>query len=151
MAQKIIDAFGGDVNGKRIGILGTAFKPNTDDVRDSPALVIIPLLQEAGADIAAYDPAAMAQTKQHITAVDWKKDAYGVAAKADALVIITEWNEFRALDMRKIRDSLKEKRLIDLRNIYKPAEMEALGFHYVSIGRPEVKGQKAVLKEVSAG
>ena len=151
MAQKIIDAFGGDVNGKRIGILGTAFKPNTDDVRESPSLVIIPILQEAGADISAYDPAAIEQTKKHITAVDWKKDPYAVADKADALVIITEWNEFRALDLRKISEILKEKRLIDLRNIYKPAEMEALGFHYVSIGRPEVKGQKAVLKEVSAG
>ncbi|MEC7028080.1 MAG: UDP-glucose/GDP-mannose dehydrogenase family protein, partial [Pseudomonadota bacterium] len=106
MAQKIIDAFGGDVNGKRIGILGTAFKPNTDDVRESPSLVIIPILQEAGADISAYDPAAIEQTKRYITAVDWKKDPYAVADKADALVIITEWNEFRALDLRKISEIL---------------------------------------------
>lgn len=151
MAQKIIDSFRGNIEGKRIGILGTAFKPNTDDVRDAPSLVIIPLLQEAGADIAAYDPEAAEQTKQFVTAVDWKKDPYAVADKADALVIITEWNEFRALDMKKISTMLKSKRLIDLRNIYKPSEMEALGFHYVSIGRPEIKAQKVDLKEVSAG
>lgn len=144
MAQIIIDACEGDVKGKKIGVLGVAFKPNTDDVRDAPSLVIIPALQAAGANIAAYDPAAMDEAQKHLSDVDWCKDAYQVAQDADALVIITEWNEFRALNLGRIGEVMKEKRLIDLRNIYKRMEMKTLGYHYVPIGRPEVSQDDAV-------
>ncbi len=138
MAERVIQACGGDVKGKRIGVLGVAFKPNTDDVRESPALTIIPLLQEEGAHIAAFDPAAMDEAQEHLEDVEWCADAYGVAKDADALVIITEWNEFRGLDLDRIEDLMKEKRLIDLRNVYKVEEMKGRGFHYVSVGRDEV-------------
>jgi len=152
MAERIIAACGGDVSGKRIGILGVAFKPNTDDVREAPSLAIIPILQEAGASIAAFDPAAMEQAKKYLNDVDWQKDPYDVAEDADALVIITEWNEFRALDLERIGELMKEKCLIDLRNIYKLSEMRESGFHYISVGRAEVKPKKtASLREVSNG
>lgn len=138
MARRIIDACGGDVKGKKIGILGVAFKPNTDDVRDAPSLVIIPELQKAGAIVMAHDPEAREEADKHLSDVDWKEDPYDVANGADALAIVTEWNEYRALNMAKIADSMASKRLIDMRNIYKPDEMQKLNFHYVSIGRPIV-------------
>ncbi|HPF77658.1 MAG TPA: UDP-glucose/GDP-mannose dehydrogenase family protein [Alphaproteobacteria bacterium] len=138
MAERVIAACGGSVKGMTIGILGVAFKPNTDDVRDAPSLVIIPALQAAGATIIAHDPEAREEAEKHISDVHWKEDPYHVAEKADALIIITEWNEYRALNMQRIADSMQVKRLIDMRNIYKPHVMQELGFHYVSIGRPEV-------------
>jgi UDPglucose 6-dehydrogenase len=152
MADKVIAACGGSVENKRIGILGVAFKPNTDDVRDSPALDIIPILQHAGADIAAYDPAAMEQAKQFITAVDWKTNAYDVAKDADALVIITEWNEFRAMDLDRIETLLKTPCIVDLRNIYRITDMQERNFFYTSIGRPAVSPHKSdhFLKDVAA-
>lgn len=139
MAEKVIAACGGSVDGLRVGVLGIAFKPNTDDVRDAPSLVIIPALQKAGAKIVAHDPEAREEADKHLSNIDWKSDPYDVANGADALVIITEWNEYRALGMRRIADSMKVKRLIDLRNIYKPDVMRELGFHYVSIGRPAIE------------
>lgn len=152
MAERIIEACGGSVEGKKIGILGVAFKPNTDDVRDAPSLTIIPLLQEAGAIIAAYDPEATEQAKKHLEKIDWKKDPYAAAEDADAAVIITEWNEFRALDLERLGGLMKTSRLIDLRNIYKTAEMEQAGFHYISIGRAEVKAPaERALRSVSGG
>ncbi len=138
MAERIITACGGSVEGKRIGVLGVAFKPNTDDVREAPSLSIIPILQEAGATIAAYDPAAREQAQQYLSGIDWKKNPYDTADGADALVIVTEWNEFRALNLEKLGELMNEKRLIDLRNIYKVSEMEQSGFHYISIGRREI-------------
>lgn len=138
MGHRIIDACGGSVEGLRIGVLGVSFKPNTDDVREAPSLTIIPLLQDEGAKIAAYDPAAMKEAAKELDNVQWCKDAYEAANGADALVILTEWNEFRALDLDRIGEAMKEKRLIDLRNVYKIPEMEASGFHYVSVGRREV-------------
>ena len=150
MAHRIIEACGGDVKGLRIGVLGVAFKPNTDDVRDAPSLVIVPILQEFGAQVVAHDPAAMEEAAKHLNNVEWKEDPYEVADGADALVILTEWNEFRALQMSRIADSLKEKRIIDLRNIYKRMDMMKRGFHYVSVGRPDVlPEQQAELKKVS--
>lgn len=150
MAQKIIAACGGDVKGKRIGVLGIAFKPNTDDVREAPSLVIVPILQQFGATIAAHDPAARHEAEKHLTNIDWKDDPYDAAKDADALVILTEWNEYRALHLDKIAGSMKQKRLIDLRNIYKVEEAKAHDFHYVSIGRAEIlPGKKAALKAVS--
>lgn len=138
MADKVVKACGGDVRGKKIGVLGVAFKPNTDDMRDSPALTILPMLAQAGAKISAYDPQAMDEAKKLIDGVNWKNDAYEVTEDADALVILTEWNEFRALDLEKIAKNMKTRLLVDLRNIYKLDEMQESGFHYVSIGRSEV-------------
>jgi UDPglucose 6-dehydrogenase len=138
MAQKIVAACGGSVKGLKIGVLGIAFKPNTDDVRDAPSLVIIPILQKLGAKVLAHDPIAVEQAKKHLENVEWVDDPYDAADKADALVIITEWNEYRALDLEAIAGSMKQKRLIDLRNIYKVSDVEKLGFQYVSVGRPEI-------------
>ena len=150
MAERVIAACGGDVKGMKIGVLGVAFKPNTDDVRDAPSLVIIPELQKAGAEIFAHDPEAQEEAEKHLKNVHWVKDPYAVAKDADAVVILTEWNEYRALDMKRLSDSMGVKRLIDMRNIYKPAVMRELGFHYVSIGRPEVTPDSEVkIRKVS--
>lgn len=151
MAEIVIEACGGDVEGKKIGVLGVAFKPNTDDVREAPSLVIIPLLQEEGAKIAAFDPAAMENAAKVLEDVEWCDNAYDVAKDADVLVIITEWNEFRALDLDRIGSSMKSKCLVDMRNIYKINNMQNRDFHYISIGRPAVKPQSApaALKEVN--
>ncbi len=135
MADRIVAACGNDVRNKKIGILGVAFKPNTDDMRDSPSLTVIPMLQQAGAEIIAYDPKAMEEAEKLLEDVTWKDNAYDVAEGADALVILTEWNEFRALDLDKIGKSMKSKILIDLRNIYKTKDMEDTDFQYTSIGR----------------
>ncbi|MCB1681929.1 MAG: UDP-glucose/GDP-mannose dehydrogenase family protein [Alphaproteobacteria bacterium] len=150
MADKIIEAVGGNVRGMKIGILGVSFKPNTDDMRDAPSLTIIPILQQAGAGIAAYDPEAMNHAKTMIEDVQWGKNPYEVAEDADALVIITEWNEFRALDLKRLGESMKSRCIVDLRNIYKIPEMQENNFHYVSIGRKEVcPEQEVALKKVS--
>ncbi len=135
MADKIIAACSGDVRGKKIGILGVAFKPNTDDMRDAPALTVIPVLQQAGAQILAYDPEAMNVAKNMMDNISWCDNAYAVAKDADALAIVTEWNEFRALDLKKIRGDMAGNVIVDLRNIYNPDEMLDLGFHYISVGR----------------
>ena len=135
MADKIIAACGGDVRGKKIGILGVAFKPNTDDMRDAPALTIIPILQQAGAEVLAYDPAAMNSAKELISDVSWQDNAYDVANGSDVVAIMTEWNEFRALDLKRIRDGMSGNIIVDLRNIYNADEMLDMGFHYISIGR----------------
>lgn len=149
MAQKIIDAFGGDVRGKKIGILGIAFKPNTDDVRDAPSLTIIPILQEAGAIISAHDPEAREQAERHLSNVDWCNDPYAACEDADGLVILTEWNEYRALALQRVAELLKEKKLIDLRNIYKIDDMKERGFHYVSVGREEVFPTNEAMQKAS--
>lgn len=141
MAQKVIEACGGSVKGLKIGVLGIAFKPNTDDVRDAPSLVIVPILQQLGAKISAHDPIAMEQAQKVLKDVDWQDDPYAVVKDADALVIITEWNEYRALDLKRIAESMKQRLIVDLRNIYKTGEMESHGFHYVSIGRPEIRSR----------
>ncbi len=135
MADKIIAACGGDVRGKKIGILGVAFKPNTDDMRDAPALTVVPVLQQAGAQILAYDPEAMKPAKNMMDDISWCDDAYAVAKDADAIAIMTEWNEFRALDLKQISEVMAGNVIVDLRNIYKPDEMLDLGFHYISVGR----------------
>lgn len=150
MAQRVIDACGGSVKGKRIGILGISFKPNTDDVREAPSLVIIPILQDFGAEIAAYDPAAMEEGRKHLEDIEWCESAYDVAKDAEALVIVTEWNEFRALNLDRIGSVMKEKRLVDLRNVYKLPDMEKREFHYVSVGRREIMpASQAKLKSVT--
>lgn len=136
MTQRIIEACGGSVKGKTIAILGLTFKPNTDDMRDSPSLVIVPQLVEAGATIKAYDPEGMQEAKTLLADIAYCQDSYEALEGADALAILTEWNEFRALDLGRVKSSLKTPVFVDLRNIYRPDEMQSLGFDYHSIGRP---------------
>jgi UDPglucose 6-dehydrogenase len=138
MANKVISAMGGDVSGKTIGVLGLAFKQNTDDMRDAPSLDILPALQAAGAKIKAYDPEAMTEASHLLKDIEFSKNAYEAARDADALVIVTEWDQFRALDLDRIKTALKGNVVVDLRNIYSPEDMAAKGFAYTSIGRPAV-------------
>jgi UDPglucose 6-dehydrogenase len=138
MAQKVIAACGGNVAGKTIAVLGVTFKPNTDDMRDAPSLDIIPLLQERGASIRAYDPEGMETARKYLSNVEWVKNAYDTMVQADALLILTEWNEFRVLDLSRVKALLKEPLMIDLRNIYTPKEVAKAGFVYHSVGRPTV-------------
>jgi UDPglucose 6-dehydrogenase len=135
MAQKIIEALDGNVKGKTIAILGLTFKPNTDDMRDAPALDIVPTLQAEGAKVRAFDPEGMAEAKHMLKDVTFASGPYDCVQGADAVVIITEWDQFRALDFDRLKDALKAPVVIDLRNIYAPAEMRAKGFAYVSVGR----------------
>jgi UDPglucose 6-dehydrogenase len=125
----------GDVQGKTIGILGLSFKPNTSDIRESSSIVIIQGLLELGAKVKAFDPAAMEETKVIFPDIDYGKDAYDVARGADALVLATEWNQFRRLDLQRIKGLLKHPVFIDLRNVYDPDQMKRLGFHYCGVGR----------------
>ncbi|MGH1403732.1 MAG: UDP-glucose dehydrogenase family protein [Alphaproteobacteria bacterium] len=150
MADKIIAACGGDVRGKTLGILGVAFKPNTDDMRDAPALTIIPVLQQAGAKIKVYDPEAMDTARDLMDDVEWCSDTYNTAQDADALAILTEWNEFRALDLSRVSEVMRGNVVADLRNIYNVEEMEEQGFHYVSIGRREVGADEVRSGQVKA-
>ncbi len=138
MADKIIAACGGDVSGKTLAVLGVTFKPNTDDMRDAPSLDIIPLLQKAGANIRAFDPEGMQQAKDMLPGVEWGDDSYAVMEGAAALLILTEWNAFRMLDISRVKSLLTEPLIIDLRNIYTLAEMEQADVTYHSVGRPPV-------------
>ncbi len=141
MAQQIIDGCGGSVVGKTIAVLGFTFKPNTDDLRDAPSLDIVPALQAAGAEIRGFDPVGMDEARTLLNDVTWCEDAYGAMDGADALVIVTEWNEFRALDIERVKRTLRQPVLIDLRNIYDPKEMTAAGFSYSCIGRARVTAE----------
>ena len=134
MAGKVIKAMGGDVKGKRVGVLGLTFKPNTDDMRDAPSLDIVPALQAAGAVVQAYDPEGH-EARQLLRDVDFKANPYDVAQDADVLVIITEWDQFRALDLDRVKLLMRRPLVVDLRNVYRPAEMKARGFEYRSVGR----------------
>ncbi|WP_026345131.1 UDP-glucose dehydrogenase family protein [Novispirillum itersonii] len=136
MADRIIAFAGGDVKGKTIAVLGLTFKPNTDDMRDSPSLDIVPALQAAGATVRAYDPEGMHEAARLLPGVVYCKDAYEAMDGADAAALITEWNQFRNLNLTKMKALLKEPALIDLRNVYAPKDMAAAGFRYESIGRP---------------
>lgn len=135
MARKIIAACGGTVRGKTIAVLGLTFKPNTDDMRDAPALAIIPALQDAGARIRAYDPEGMEQAAQQLEKVEFADSAYACVEGADALAIVTEWDAFRGLDLDRVRSLLTTPVVVDLRNVYAPEEMRRRGFTYVGIGR----------------
>jgi UDPglucose 6-dehydrogenase len=138
MAERLIRFCGGSVAGKTIGILGLTFKPNTDDMRESPSLEIIPALVGEGARIQAYDPQGMKEAKKLLIGVEWCENAYDALRDADAVAIVTEWNEFRALDLERIKSLMKRPRMIDFRNIYDPEEMASAGFDYACIGRPSV-------------
>ena len=138
MAAKIVAHCGGSVAGKTLAVLGLTFKPNTDDMRDAPSLDIVPALIEAGAVVRAYDPEGVDEAKKLLDGVAWCEGAYEAMEGADALVIITEWNAFRALDLARVKELMKAPVMIDLRNIYDPLEMAAAGFDYAGIGRPLV-------------
>lgn len=126
----------GSFKGKQIGILGLSFKPNTDDMREAPSVAIIRALQERGAKIVAHDPAAMEESKKVLKEVTYAADPYSVADGSDAIILMTEWNPFRNLDLDQIKKKLKSPIFIDLRNVYEPKKMAALGFQYTSVGRP---------------
>jgi|SRR5579862_5366213 len=136
MAARVVAACGGSVKGKTIAMLGLTFKPNTDDMRDSPSLAVVPALQKAGATVRAFDPEGMEEAKKLLSGVTYCDDAYAALEGADCAVLMTEWNEFRALDLARAKALLKAPVMVDLRNVYSPAEMAAMGFRYSSIGRP---------------
>lgn len=142
MAERIIEACNGSVSGKTVGILGLTFKPNTDDMRDSPSLAIVPALVKAGAKVKAYDPEGMSEAKSLLPDIEYCDDAYSTMEGADALAIVTEWNEFRSLDLARVKSLLSSPVLVDLRNIYAPEDMAQAGFAYHCIGRPT--GNRAV-------
>ena len=146
MAERVIAMCGGSVAGKIVGVLGVTFKPNTDDMRDSPSLDIIPMLQAAGAIVQAYDPAGMAEAKALLPGVAWKTGAYEAAEGADVLAVLTEWNEFRALQLDRLAKSMKRAAIVDMRNIYSPDDAVAAGFIYSSIGRRSSKDAAAAGK-----
>jgi UDPglucose 6-dehydrogenase len=141
MAQKIIAACGGSVKGKTVAVLGLTFKPNTDDMRDAPSLDIVPALAAAGARVRAYDPEGMHEARQMLRDVEMCKDAYDAMQGADALAILTEWNEFRALDFERAKTLMKGRVIVDLRNVYAPKDMVASGFEYSCVGRPVTAGR----------
>jgi UDPglucose 6-dehydrogenase len=150
MVRKIAEACGGNVRGSTIAVLGITFKPNTDDIRDSPALVIVPALQGEGATVRAFDPAGMEMAKPQLPDVTWCEDAYDAMDGADAVVLLTEWNEFRALDLEQMRALLRRPVMVDLRNVYRATEMQAAGFTYTSIGRPSPARDGASPERASA-
>jgi UDPglucose 6-dehydrogenase len=140
MVSKIIESCGGSVLSKRITILGLTFKPNTDDVRDAPSLVIIPELIKAGASISVYDPKGMSEAHMYIDNVSWNDDPYSAINGTDGVVILTEWDEFKSLDLDKIKRLVNTPLIIDLRNMFRPDDIFKKGFDYVSIGRSSVYG-----------
>lgn len=135
VVRKLKEILGDNLHGKVVGILGLAFKPNTDDMRDAPSIDIIRSLQREGVHVRAYDPVAMGNARAILPDIEMCENAYVVAEGADALVLVTEWNEFKNLDLERIRDMMREAVLIDGRNIYDPARTRALGFKYRAIGR----------------
>jgi UDPglucose 6-dehydrogenase len=138
MARKVVQALGGSVRGKTVAVLGLTFKPNTDDTRDSPAIPLITALHDLGATVRGYDPAGMEQAKPHLPHVHYCQNAYSAAEGADAVVIATEWEQFRALDLARLKRLMAQPVVIDLRNIYRDDEMRRAAFRYLPIGRAGV-------------
>ena len=135
MAKKVVAAAGGSVRGKTIAVLGLTFKPNTDDMRDSPAIAVVQALQDGGATVRAFDPEGTEQAKLVLTGVDYAPDAYAAVAGADVTVLMTEWEAFRGLDMDRVAGAMAKPVVVDLRNVYRPDEMARRGFAYTSVGR----------------
>ncbi len=135
MVDKITALCGGSVDGKTLAVLGVTFKPNTDDMRDSPSLTILPALMNAGANIVATDPAGMKEAATLLPGVEWRDDAYATAKNADAIILLTEWKQFRELDLKKLASAMKSPRMADLRNIYDAQSAGQAGFTYISVGR----------------
>jgi UDPglucose 6-dehydrogenase len=139
MARKVVGALDGSVRGKTVAVLGLTFKPNTDDIRDSPAIPLITALQDLGATVRAYDPAGMEQAKPKLETVTYCNSAYAAAEGADAVVIATEWEQFRALDLTRLKSVMARPVIVDLRNIYRVDEMKRANFRYVAVGRTGVE------------
>ena len=154
MARKVARAFSGTLRGKTIGVLGLTFKPDTDDMREAPSIALIAALQDLGAKVRVYDPAGMAQAREVLDNVTYCDGPYDCAEEADALVIATEWEQFRALELPRLREVMAAPIIVDLRNIYRPDEMEKLGFIYESVGRPSApranprRGRATIAKQV---
>ncbi|WP_404384883.1 UDP-glucose dehydrogenase family protein [Caenispirillum salinarum] len=142
MAERIIAAAAGSLAGKTVAVLGLAFKPNTDDMRDAPALDILPALLEAGAEVRAFDPESMDEAKKLLDGITYCDNAYDTMEGADVLAILTEWNEFRSLDLERVKRLMAAPVMVDLRNIYEPEMMAEAGFTYSSVGRPWPYGRK---------
>jgi UDPglucose 6-dehydrogenase len=140
MGRKVIAACGGSVRGKTIGILGLTFKPDTDDMRDAPSIAIIQALRDGGAVVRAFDPEGAAAAKALMPDIDYVQDEYQVADGADCLVLVTEWAQFRTLNLRRIKRAMRVPRFVDLRNVFRRGQLEEQGFSYFSIGRPELLG-----------
>jgi UDPglucose 6-dehydrogenase len=140
MAERVVAALGGSVKGKRVGVLGLAFKPNTDDMREAPSIPLVRRLVESGADVVAFDPVAQEQAEKQLPTIAYAPSAEQVADAADALVIVTEWDEFRALDLDELASRMRGNILVDLRNVWDPREAERAGFIYVGIGRGKLPG-----------
>jgi UDPglucose 6-dehydrogenase len=135
MAARVERAAGGSIAGKSVAVLGVSFKPDTDDIRDAPSLILIPMLLERGASVKAYDPHARENAEPLLPGVEWCTSALDAAERADITIVLTEWNEFRALDLQALRARMRGNVLLDLRNVYLPAQARAAGFSYTSIGR----------------
>ena len=135
MADKVLAACGGSLQGKTVAVLGLTFKPNTDDMREAPSLVIVPALEAQGARVRSYDPHGMAEARKLMPRLETVTDPYACVDGADAMVIVTEWDQFRALDLDRVKRAMRSPVVVDLRNIYKPADMAERGFSYVSVGR----------------
>jgi len=140
MARKVSHALGGALRGKTIAVLGLTFKPDTDDMRDAPSIPLVTGLLDMGAKVRAYDPVGMDQARKELPAIEYCEDAYACAKGADALVIVTEWVQFRALDLDRLKEAMAQPLVVDLRNIYRPEDMAAAGFVYESVGRPPAQG-----------
>ena len=148
MARKVAAVFGGNLRNKTVGVLGLAFKPNTDDMREAPSIPLITALQDLGAKVKAYDPVSMEQAKLELPNVTYCENPYSCAAEADALVIVTEWEQFRALDMSRLKKEMCQPVIVDLRNVYRSDEMAKHGFTYVSIGRTQASEPVLAVKDV---
>ncbi len=135
MAAKVASACGGSLDGKIIAVLGLTFKPNTDDMREAPSLVIVPALEAQGARVRAYDPHGMAEARKLMPRLETATDPYACIEGADAMLILTEWDQFRALDLDRVKTALRSPIVVDLRNIYRPGDVAAKGLTYVSVGR----------------
>ena len=149
MADKVIAFCGGSVAGLTIGVLGLTFKPNTDDMREAPSLEIVPALQRAGARIIAFDPEGMREAAKLLPGITFAKTALDAVTGVDVMVVITEWHEFRGLDPRRIKEVMRQARIVDLRNIFNPDEMRGLGFAYEGVGRPARAASPEPLSERS--
>jgi UDPglucose 6-dehydrogenase len=135
MVEKLRDLCGGSFNGRTVAVLGVTFKPNTDDMREAPSLTIVPALVGGGAQVRVVDPQGRREGEALLPGVTWQQDPYEAAQDADMLVILTEWNEFRALDLGRMAEAMAAPRMADLRNVYAPEDARAAGFDYVGVGR----------------
>ena len=140
MARKVSNAAGGSLRGKTVAVLGLTFKPDTDDMREAPSIPLVTGLLDMGAKVRAHDPVGMEQARRELPGIDYCDDPYACASGADALVIVTEWVQYRALDLERIKREMAQPVIIDLRNIYLPEDMAALGFIYESVGRAPIRG-----------